>query len=361
MIRTLIGAIVVLLLCSSAASADYLTLLRKGKKLAEQGKHKEAVEAYDQAYKLERKPGALYFKALSQISLGQLETALRDLPSIARDPRTPKSIRDKIAKLVEMLRQKLAGSVTIEVPGVKGAEVFANGKLMGKTPLTFKWPTGPCSLKIEKDGYAPVTRRVEVRPKGTHALTVELKRLPGRVRILVEGGGVIFLNGTRVGEGDITLVRPPGEYSLRVVRKGFQVFDEPIVFKAGRLWTKKVVLTKPPFRLGPYGITSAVTGSIGLAILIGAGVSHGLAVKTRSSADSGSTIQRDAQSKIDTSSKEIKAAWILYGIGGAAVATSIVFLVLEIQHQSDLKRERLARFPLRFDIGRNGVSLSGKF
>jgi serine/threonine protein kinase len=60
--------------------------------------------------------------------------------------------------------------------GMKGAEVFVDGKSLGVTPLTVKLSEGDHIIKITKEGYEDVARDVEVR--GEQNFSYKMKAIP---------------------------------------------------------------------------------------------------------------------------------------------------------------------------------------
>jgi hypothetical protein len=58
-----------------------------------------------------------------------------------------------------------------------GAQVFANGKAVGKTPMSLSWPSGqPLKLKLTKGGYRAATR--DLTPGADDAIELSLKKAP---------------------------------------------------------------------------------------------------------------------------------------------------------------------------------------
>jgi hypothetical protein len=130
-----------------------------------------------------------------------------------------------------------------------GAMVYAESATHGPTPVLFELAPGKHTLIVTRDGYAPVTREVEVQKD-------RITRI--KVRLVLEPGQGIRVHETRDGGKDAG----PGTVSIATEPPGFTVFMNdvmiplatPVVFdlKAGvyemRLETAgKVVYRKTVF------------------------------------------------------------------------------------------------------------------
>jgi tetratricopeptide (TPR) repeat protein len=182
-----------MLLTASAASAqdDASSHFDRGMTFFKDGDYTAAMVEFKKAYELDPNYRGLY-------NLGQTSKELRDyaaaLDSFERyltegsseiDPERRKKVEGWVAEL----REKIARvTLTTSVPG---AEITVDDVLVGKTPLPkpVTMNAGRRRLVVTKDGYAPLTRFVDVAGTETKTIQLELTSLSG-------GGGAGGGGGT---------------------------------------------------------------------------------------------------------------------------------------------------------------------
>jgi len=124
----------------------------------------------------------------------------------------------------------------------EGATAFLNGRLVGATPLVLnRLKLGHYSLRLEKQGFAPLQRSVRIEKEGL-ALRETLSALP-TAELTVEikpDGSEVLLDGELIGHTPMHLPDVPlGPHDLLVRRTNFNsyvkhidvVAGQPLVFK----------------------------------------------------------------------------------------------------------------------------------
>ncbi|MFZ5481261.1 MAG: PEGA domain-containing protein [Myxococcota bacterium] len=143
---------------------------------------------------------------------------------------------------------------------VEGAEVWVDGALLGKTPLTKYLPPGPHQLRVVADRFDPFVRRVELVADRT--LEVNAALTPGKGTLEFSAtvpGARVFLDGTDRGPLPIRLPAPsPGPHTWRVEAPKHEPVEGTIDFVAGRNYLLPVEL---PSSAGVVAIESSPAGA----------------------------------------------------------------------------------------------------
>ena len=117
-----------------------------------------------------------------------------------------------------------------------GASVFLNGRLAGPTPLRFSnVPAGAYLLRLEKDGFAPLVRKIDVPAEGA---AVHEKLAPRQTGALVVDyapkGAEVLLDGELAGHTPLTLERvPAGIYELLIRKPKYDSYSRQITVAPG--------------------------------------------------------------------------------------------------------------------------------
>lgn len=114
-----------------------------------------------------------------------------------------------------------------------GATILLDGETVGQTPSNVPMSVGQHVLALKLDGYADVTREVELKPgEDLFLLPFQLKAQGGRINLTSDpAGATVLVNGQELGRTPCTVELPPGAYDLE-----FRLPDRPAVMQ-------KVVLT----------------------------------------------------------------------------------------------------------------------
>ena len=309
--------------------AEVGLLADRGVKAFDAGDYERALAAYREAHSLMALPQLSFMIGRCLEVLGQpaeaaaaFERALTESPGAA--------LRQRIESELAEVREKLRVGrlvLTIDPPGT---ELRVDGRLVGRAPLD------PLALE-----------------PGTHRLSLshpERKSLEAIVEIA--GGAERSLELTL----DARPEPPPPEPPPDDVGDGAagDPDDPPVVVAASRRW---------------YHSTAgwAVLGS-GLAVAAGGGALLGVAEMERAdvrravdqlrAGEDPSLSHGDAHAKQERADAEEIAGWVLVGVGGAAVVTSIVLFVTLGGAEPAAPTTVLAPTLLP---GGGGLSLGGRF
>ncbi len=149
-----------------AAQARDEVLVREGVELRAQGRDAEALARFREAWTLRPTPRTRAQMGWAAQALGrwrEAEQMLREAASAQGDPWIEGS-RAELARSLTEVGERL-GDVVVECD-VAGAQVFADGELVGTTPLSapLRIPLGAVTLRVTAEGHSAVTREgVRVR------------------------------------------------------------------------------------------------------------------------------------------------------------------------------------------------------
>ncbi|MFT5679770.1 MAG: serine/threonine protein kinase [Myxococcota bacterium] len=104
----------------------------------------------------------------------------------------------------------------------RGASVYVNGQLVGKTPMTWRSGNAGTSVQVEYqlDGYSAVSFSTTVpgenrQDRVSKTLKAEAAA-PGKVRVQVKGWADVYVDGRASGQTPLTLELTPGSHTIRV-------------------------------------------------------------------------------------------------------------------------------------------------
>ncbi len=153
---------------------------------------------------------------------------------------------------------------------VDGAEVWVDGALLGKTPLTKYLPSGVHQLRVIADNYDPFVRRLEVLADKTLAIAATLTAGAGTVEFSGPPGARLTVDGTERGSLPIRLPAPSvGAHTWRVEAPKLEPTDGKFDFTKGKNYLIKVTMASSA------GVFAVVSTPPGAAVQID-GVDRGL-------------------------------------------------------------------------------------
>jgi hypothetical protein len=161
------------------------------------------------------------------------------------------------------------------VSSVPGASVYVDDHAegaVGQTPWSNVMPIGSHQVWVERPGYEPVERTVDVGIGDTAEVEVELERVShGRIRVNANvRGATIEVDGRQVGnvpwEGDV----PAGRHVVTVGSDGMKDFETRVDVERGQVTPLRVRLRPAQGRGG--AIATTVIG----ALFLGGGIALGV-------------------------------------------------------------------------------------
>jgi tetratricopeptide (TPR) repeat protein len=381
----------------SDAEALAAATAQEGIELFKQARYAEALVVFERSFQHARVPVVAWNMARCHEELEHPDEAIaffERFRELSPDDDKKQIATTKIDRLLQRYYATL--SITVEPAG---AEVLLDGKSAGLAPLqSVRVRVGTHDVLLRLAGYEPQKRVVQVAPGQSFAFTFTLAALPALVVLDAPepvGGLVVVVDGVRVA----TVAAParfqvtPGvhtievqagpewvplrhtatvgageEATLKLVRAssvvaGVTANPAPVVI-VKRDPTVRLIEAKSRGKGRSYSTVASVVLGVGLAAAGAGGVLHvvGYArwkdvtgAKTDANGYVSGVTRADAVSIADSARLKYTIAYGLYGLGAAAITTSIVLFALSA---SDEASASLAPLPLQDGAG---LSFSGRF
>jgi hypothetical protein len=145
---------------------------------------------------------------------------------------------------------------------VAGADLFLDRKeigAIGRTPYTGHVKPGKHTLWLERQGYLPVRKEIEVQPgtAATHMVTLE-KVANGWVSIggKQSRGGKLTIDGKPACETPCRHETTPGRHRIEVEKKGFEDYEGDIEVARSSETALEVNFGRKPSRTGAWSATA---------------------------------------------------------------------------------------------------------
>jgi hypothetical protein len=127
-----------------------------------------------------------------------------------------------------------SGRVEIEA-SAPGARVSVDGRGAGQAPQNLELRAGSHTIRVEREGYEPFEREVQVIPGRTFRLAARLEAEAPRLRIDSDiPGATVFLDRKPIGATPLEARGvAPGSHRLTVTAEGFEMYSETIELGSG--------------------------------------------------------------------------------------------------------------------------------
>ena len=303
------------------ATATAKRYFESGKVLYKQGSYKEAVVEFQKAYSLFPNGALLFNIAKSYEKLGDAPQALRSYKEYLRavpSADDKDDVQASINSLEKRLREKGIQQVRVySTP--PGAQVAINSEVKGNTPFSAEMAPGRYYLTLTKQGFRPVEKDFVV--KGSTSLdldfTLDEVKLAGQF--------------PAPGEADQTGQKPPTTAATKELKS-----DDGRVL---RTWIMEGV-----------GVAAVITG----------GVLHYLAVSDYDTWKGLPETDPNNAGIKDSASTKLTAAFVMYGVGAAAVVGGVVWYLVGGESKASAKLAAQVSIVPGF-AGMPGLALDGRW
>ena len=161
--------------------------------------------------------------------------------------RLPQSEAMRLEKISTRNSSSQFNDVNIET-NPTGAEVRLNGKLFGLSPLKTLLPLGMHKLVVQKKGYLPASRTLEIGSRETVSLSIALDPVMASLRVtFAPGDSQAYVNGEAVRSGQ-SIELPSGRYKLRIEKDGYEPVLKEGVAAHGQLEAVHIELRRTPVK-----------------------------------------------------------------------------------------------------------------
>jgi len=370
---------------------------REALRLAQQGKKEQAIALWEDVLTQaegKTRQESLFNLAFAYLDLDRLPEAWHHLSLyVLTLEREDKETRKKLAGLEELLPEDYVKVGFTCQPD--GALVYVGRHSRGiprQCPLDWWFEPGKRAVHVVKEGFQATIYEFDVRrgrKPASHLVTLRPKKKTERGLLIVEGSGStiqVFLDGNLAGGVPFRRKLEPGTYELRVDKPGRRPWRKMILVKAGKTLTERPPMARPgatkmpgdegetdsiPSR-GPAGIADSKDDDEGFGngwkwTLVGVGTAAAVAGGILQYGAHSNELELHEKYKVASQQAgynsdfeaqvrpKLTGAYILYGVGGAAILTGLVALAVgDGEDPSDKKLSLLS--PLLMP-GHTGLSL----
>jgi hypothetical protein len=258
------------------------------------GQYTAAIQAFDEAYRLAPRSAILFSTAQAlrrQYFVDRNRTHLDRAIDLYRRyvDEVPQGGRrnDAVQALSELepvaARLDLAAEVgpgeprSRALPGTRlmvssptnGARISVDGSPPLPAPFIAEVDPGTHRVRVTAPGYYHDEREVVTVKGGLLAFDVRLRERPGRLRVLVEDGARIYVDGRNQGEAPLSgaMEFSAGKHMVSVVRPGYDGISQEVLLEKGK--TKTVFVELQPSK--QRNVSLVMLGAGGVSLVVSAG------------------------------------------------------------------------------------------
>ncbi|WP_038049074.1 PEGA domain-containing protein [Thermus caliditerrae] len=143
---------------------------------------------------------------------------------------------ERVQVFAQLVPEPRQGTLAV-TSSPSGAEVYVEGALRGRTPLSLSLPEGRYAVELRLSGYEPYRATVQVRRGETTRLDVRLNPIPRTGTLLLESsptGAEAYVNGTLRGRTPLRLVLDEGTYRVELRAPGYEPYQATVRVERGR-------------------------------------------------------------------------------------------------------------------------------
>lgn len=178
-------------------------------------------------------------------NLGMTPVVITGLPhgrytaEVHRHGYTPQTvswnINSALPKLVKTSLETNLGTLVINSKP-DNAEVFLDGKSIGRTPFREQIEEGKHKIELRRNGYNSLTKIVQIKRRTVTSFTdAVLEVKSGSIKISSRPSkAIVYINGKHYGDTPVALSNlPPGSYAIRLEKDGYDPAVRRVNLPAG--------------------------------------------------------------------------------------------------------------------------------
>jgi hypothetical protein len=198
--------------------------------------------------------------------------------------------------ITEMSQGQFLGFLRV-VTNVPGASVMVDKKeegALGKTPFQNATATGVHRVWIEKPGYKPIEREIEIGVGDDVLLKLDIERVDyGRVRIVAnKPDALVYIDGKLAGAVPLERDVGPGDHEVKLTAPDMKDWSETVKVERGQVTPVRVRLRPRVGRAGAWVTAGVAAGFLGAAIATGV-VGHNLEAQLEKDQKAGILAEND--------------------------------------------------------------------
>lgn len=245
-------------------------------------RYEDALKAYSEAYEATKDPALLYNMGRALQALNRFPEALDKLEAF--QAQAGKDLLARVPRLPALIAEIKQRVTTLTVTTVEGARVIVRGTVLGTSPLgPQRLVAGPADVDVEKEGYFPFQKRVDLPGGGALAIEAPLasRSTSGVLTVKASATGAeVQVDGKRVGVAPVETTVAAGSHRIVVRHKDHSDFETSAVVPAGGSKEVNASLASP-------SIVSRWWFWGGVGVVVAAGAAITIAALTERPADTG--------------------------------------------------------------------------
>ena len=193
------------------------------------------------------------YKGVTPLTVNKIQATSHEI-RLNKDGYNPVTFRVNVEPYTTTTRLvKLTTFGTIEVISEpSNADVYVDGYSVGKTPVKTKVDVGEHTVRISKDHYFEVEKKVKVNVNQVVEITQKLTPMGVLAVTSMPSGAQVYVNGIYKGTTPVEVHLSGGEYLIKVYKEGYGGMNKKITIQP--LTTKAVNFELKP--VGSVGVES---------------------------------------------------------------------------------------------------------
>jgi hypothetical protein len=203
---------------------------------------------FEQAFGLSKDPRLLWNMAVCEKNLRHYANVLSLVERYRAESgsRLSDAQRREAQDVIDTVRMLVSNvRITVDEPG---ASIYLDERLVGTSPLQspLRIDLGKRQIRVVKPGFTEQITAQHFGGGSTSSLHFALQPEPDHARLTIasDHGGVIHVDGKRVGRGDWQGMLESGEHLIRVTAPGMQPYIKRVLMQEGRARTLQVGLVQ---------------------------------------------------------------------------------------------------------------------
>ncbi|MCK6573749.1 PEGA domain-containing protein [Myxococcota bacterium] len=261
---------------SEADRARAEKLQMEGEQLYGQGRYKEAIEKFRQAFEISADINLQYSIAISHQQLEAWQECVTYMERFL-EKAGPGPKRDRAENTLKNCDARIERDQLLIIESdPPAARVFLDDRakgVRGSTPFRNYVRPGTHKVWVELDGYEPIEQTIEVQIKEPFRMNLAMRGIQNMGWLHVDSnikGATVFIDGKNIGLTPLRepLAYPAGRHQIVVDRDGYTRFDQHVSVEKGKVTRVDAATARTEFQSSwrsGIGWTANVLGLLSIA------------------------------------------------------------------------------------------------